>query len=199
MREESTQRTNGNPPEVGQSISPLEEVIGDYRAFIQKGLLYLKRIGIVIQGMEIDHLAYRVADIDTYEVKRTELMNVSSAWVESVVHGRQIAKFVLQMPLEVEGFQVSLIELPAPKEGIHYKNGLEHFEVATRDRLDEIRARLNDLRDQCNLNIDTTAEPHSHNETLSVRFKEGLSVKFHRTTLLEVMQTEGQLLQTITK
>lgn len=177
-----------------RQITPLEEVIGDFNAFLNSGLQNLKEIDLDVSAFAIDHIAYRVADLEMFQAKKEALMKLSKAWVESIFHERPIAKFQLMEPIEIEGHTINLIELPAPKPGSAYKNGLEHFEVVTGDKLDFIRSQLEKLRSNSTLLIDTSNEPRSHNETLSVKFEDGISVKFHREPLLKIMEMEGQKL-----
>jgi len=151
-----------------QNNKLLEETIGDYNVFVLTGLQHLAQVGIDIQGMPIDHIAYRVADINTFDSKKIALLRLSKAWAENEHNGRLIAKFVLRDPIVIDDRQISLIELPSPKPGIHYNNGLEHFEVVTDDNLDNIRVLLESLRKNEKLSIDTSALPLTQNETLSI-------------------------------
>ena len=78
---------------------------------------------------EIDHLCYRVANLDRYETKKTELAQLGYLLSEAQVNGRPIATYKLKKPLEwSHGKYISLVELPAPKPGKNYSEGLEHFD-----------------------------------------------------------------------
>lgn len=48
---------------------------------------------------------------------------------ESMVAGRRIATFQIDLWLHVGGWTVPYLELPEPKDGSPYREGLEHAEL----------------------------------------------------------------------
>ena len=166
----------------------IAEVIGDYEQFVLELIRRCGELGIDLKDYPIDHICYRVNSLEEYSYKSSELINLSSWYAESFHNGRSISKFVLSEPLEIDKYQISVIELPAPKEGASYKSGLEHAEFVVSD----LGLFVNKYGD-----IFSGQEGGSNNLTYSIKLKGSKSVKFHAKPLLEVIQEEGQVLQKI--
>ena len=109
---------------------PIEDLIGDYRAFTALQRDRLAARGIDIAPYELSHLAVRVPEWDQYVHLRTLLERHAVANRENVWNGRPISLIVLTEPLEVlDGKVVPLIELIPPVHQRVYKMGLEHLGV----------------------------------------------------------------------
>jgi predicted metalloenzyme YecM len=118
-------------------MDPIEEIIGDYRAFAaqQRDRLVARRIDIAPFGLS--HLAVRVPEWDQYVHVRTLLERHAVANRENVWNGRPISLIVPAQPLEVlDGKLVPLIELIPPVHQRVYKMGLEHLGVVVGDGFD---------------------------------------------------------------
>src|SRR5471030_2018976 len=104
----------------------IEQLIGNYQAFFSNILHQLKRVGIIISGMPMSHLLYRVTTLSEYEYLRDQIKQLCCEFVETQFNGRSVSILILQEPLILEeGFQVSMIELPAPRPAHIYPSGLE--------------------------------------------------------------------------
>src|SRR5215216_6210951 len=115
---------------------PIEDVLGDYRAFAALQRDRLAARGIDIAPYELSHLAYRVPEWDQYVHVRTLLERHAVANRENVWNGRPISLIVPAQPLEVlDGKVVPLLELIPPVHQRVYKMGLEHLGVVV-DRFD---------------------------------------------------------------
>jgi predicted metalloenzyme YecM len=116
---------------------PIEDIIGDYRAFTALQRDRLATRGIDIAPYELSHLAYRVPEWDEYVRLRTLLEGHAIANRENVWNGRPISLIVLREPLEVlDGKTVPMIELIPPVHQRVYKMGLEHLGVVVGDTFD---------------------------------------------------------------
>ena len=94
---------------------PIEDIIGDYRAFAAQQRDRLATRGIDIAPFQLSHLAYRVPEWDEYVHVRSLLERHAVANRENVWNGRPISLIVPKQPLEVlDGQPVSLIELIPP-------------------------------------------------------------------------------------
>ena len=119
-------------------IDPIEDIIGDYRAFAAKQRDRLLARGIDITPYALSHLAFRVPEWDQYVRVRTQLERHAVANRENVWNGRPISLIVLAEPLEVlDGKVVPLIELIPPVHQRVYKMGLEHLGIVVGDTFDE--------------------------------------------------------------
>ena len=109
---------------------PIEDIVGDYRAFAAQQRDRLRARGIDIALYALSHLAYRVPEWDQYLHVRTLLERHAVANRENFWNGRPISLIVPAEPLDVlDGKVVPLIELIAPVHQRVYKMGLEHLGV----------------------------------------------------------------------
>ena len=116
---------------------PIEELIGDYRAFAALQRDRLATRGIDIAPYELSHIAVRVPEWDQYVHLRTRLERHAIANRENVWNGRPISLIVPTQPLEVlDGKVVPLIELIPPVHQRVYKMGMEHLGVVVGDTFD---------------------------------------------------------------
>jgi predicted metalloenzyme YecM len=109
---------------------PIEDIIGDYRAFAVQQRDRLAARGIDITPYELSHVAFRVPEWDQYLRVRTQLERHATANRENVWNGRPISLILLTEPLEVlDGKAVPMIELIPPVHQRVYKMGLEHLGI----------------------------------------------------------------------
>lgn len=139
--------------------------------------------------VEADHICYRVETDERYRELVAQLGDEAELLDESDVNGRLIATFRLTEPLQAGGWQVSYLELPAPKVGSDYREGLEHVEFVV----------LGGDLERFLRHHDHLAEMFSHkgmtkeiNPELGLKAA-GISVKFHRLPLGEVVRMERLL------
>ena len=70
---------------------PVEDIIGDYRAFVAQQRDRLSARGIDIAPYPLSHLAYRVPEWEQYVHVRTLLERHATANVENVWNGRPMS------------------------------------------------------------------------------------------------------------
>jgi predicted metalloenzyme YecM len=80
---------------------PVQDIIGDYRAFVAQQRDRLRTRGIEIAGYEFSHLAFRVPEWDQYVHVRTLLERHSTANVEGIWNGRPMSMLLLTDALRV--------------------------------------------------------------------------------------------------
>jgi len=108
---------------------PIEDIIGDYKAFAAQQRDRLLTRGIDVTPHELSHICYRVADWDEYVRVRGLLERHAVANRENFWNGRPIS-LILMPDLEVlDGKAVPMIELIPPVHQRVYKMGLEHLGV----------------------------------------------------------------------
>ena len=116
---------------------PIEDIIGDYRAFAAQQRDRLATRGIDITPYGLSHLVYRVPEWDQYAHVRGLIERHAVANRENVWNGRPISLIVPAEPLEVlDGKVVPLIELIPPVHQRVDKMGLEHLGVVVGDTFD---------------------------------------------------------------
>lgn len=102
---------------------------GDLSQFETKIRQIAKIAQIDLSQFEIDHLAVRMNSLEKAENWREILLENSTLLKQSDVNGRPIALMTLNQSLLFCGQQVSIVELPFPKDKIYPEEGWEHIEI----------------------------------------------------------------------
>ncbi|HEX2626484.1 MAG TPA: VOC family protein, partial [Candidatus Limnocylindrales bacterium] len=116
---------------------PIEDILGDYRAFgaLQRDRLLAR--GIDIAPYALSHLCFRVPEWDQYVHVRTMLERHARANREGVWNGRPMSLILLAEPLDVvDDKPCNRIELIPPVHQRVYKMGLEHLGVVVGEDVD---------------------------------------------------------------
>jgi len=158
---------------------PIEDIIGNYRAFAAQQRDRLTTRGIDITSYGLSHLAYRVPERDDYVRARALLERHAVANRENLWNGRPISLIVLAEPLEVlDGTTIPLIELIPPVHQRVYKMGLEHLGVVVGDTFDAfVQAHKPVLTGQQFQGPNSTPDP------VYILFEDFTHVKFYRLSL----------------
>jgi len=159
--------------------NPIEDIIGDYRAFAAQQRDRLATRGIDITPFGLSHLAFRVPEWEQYLRVRTQLERHATTNRENVWNGRPISLIVLTEPLEVlDGKAVPMIELIPPVHQRVYKMGLEHLGIVVGDTFDAfVDAHKPVLTGQQFQGPDSTPDP------VYILFEDFTHVKFYRLSL----------------
>lgn len=162
--------------------------IPDPSPFLDQLFAALHADGLHVQDLELDHLCYRVASLERYSACRTLFAQHGELLAESIIGGRPIATYRLHQPIVYRDRRIHVVELASPKVGSLYPEGYEHaeFVVPELGSTSDLRAFTErypalpwDLGD-----IDKVT-----NADVRLRYA-GLSVKFHRETLADVIAQE---------
>jgi predicted metalloenzyme YecM len=166
---------------------PIQDIIGDYRAFAAQQRDRLATLGIDITPYGLSHLAYRVPEWDEYVRVRGLIERHAVANSENVWNGRPISLIVLAEPLEVlDGKVVELIELIPPVHQRVYKMGLEHLGVVVGDSFDAfVEAHKPVLTGQQFQGPDSTPDP------VYVLLEDFTHVKFYRLSLKASVEAQA--------
>ncbi len=168
-------------------MSELKQLLGDYESFVANIDAGLERCGIDRRDLSLmDHICYRVETMERYEEMKTSLAKCAFLLGEAMVTGRLIATFECHEPLEVGKWRIPYIELPQPKEGSPYPEGLEHVEFVVVGSLDRFERQYPDLP------YDRKGMSKTINPELGLKH-EGISVKFHEQQLGAVVRIEDRL------
>jgi predicted metalloenzyme YecM len=165
---------------------PIEDIIGDYRAFTALQRDRLAARGIDIAPYELSHLAFRVPEWDQYVHLRTILERYAIANRENFWNGRPMSLILLVEPLRVLDDQViPMIELIPPVHQRVYKMGMEHFGVVVGEEVD-------DFSRQHPAALTGQQFQSAANEPYYILFEDFTHVKFHRRSLRAAVEMEGQ-------
>lgn len=158
---------------------PIEDIIGDYRAFAAQQRDRLLARGIDIAPYELSHVAFRVPEWDQYVRVRTLLERHAASNRENFWNGRPISLILPAEPLEVlDGTTVPMIELIPPVHQRVYKMGLEHLGVVVGDTFDTF---VDDHKPV--LTGQQFQGPNSTPDPVYILFEDFTHVKFYRLSL----------------
>lgn len=143
----------------------------------------IEEIGIDVSTFELDHICYRVDTTENYNRFKLLLEESAHLLVESLIKDRPISCFKLREPINYINRTISVIELPAPKSGSAYEEGYEHVEFVIHSSLEEFLDQYPAVK------FDVTGMGKKINPDLRVQLG-GLSVKFHRQGIEEVIEIE---------
>lgn len=168
-------------------MSELKQLLGDYESFVADIDAGLKRCGIDARDLSmLDHICYRVETIERYKGMKAALAKCALLLGEAMVGGRLIATFECEEPLEAGEWRIPYVELPQPKEGSPYPEGLEHAEFVVVGSLDRFQRVYPDLP------YDRKGMGKTINPELGLKY-EGISVKFHEQQLGAVVRIEDRM------
>lgn len=168
----------------------MKQVIGDYETFVQKTNESLVEAGIKRSELAmLDHICYRVETLARYKELLKLLGGKALLLGEAKISGRMIATFEFAEPLGADGWRIPYLELPQPKDGSPYPEGLEHAEFVVVGSLERFLERHHALP------FVTTGLGKTLNPEIGLK-QEGLSVKFHEAQLGAVIGIEDRLEKT---
>lgn len=165
-------------------MNSFEELTAAAIPFVNTLLGHLEKVDVDVIGLDMDHICFRVENMEQYEALKSVLSKRSVLLVEHEINGRIIASYRLFEPIIVGAFSVEVIELPAPKKGSPYPLGFEHAEFVADRSLDDF------LLKYPNLKWDLDGLHKQTNRDIRLRFDTGFSVKFHEQSLQQVIQLE---------
>jgi len=168
--------------------SVVKEIIGDYEAFVQKVDVLLEQQGIVPDELiQCDTICYRVETNERYAQVSRLLAERALLISESEVNGRLIAVFAVHEPLRAGRWQsISYLEVPQPKSGSHYPEGIDHVQMVTRRALPAFHAQY------AHVPFEEKGLASPLNPLLKLQ-DGGISVKFHDKHMGSVITLEETL------
>lgn len=165
----------------------MQKIIGEYTDFLNKIFFDLNKMQVNLGDATIDHLCYRVPDFARYEQVKKSLSAVGDLLGEEMVNGRPISTYKLHEAIQFKNYQIPLVELPAPKSGRSYTEGLEHCEFVIEQPLNEF------IADHPHLEFDARALSQAINPDVALLLPSGYVVKFHNQSLENVIALEQTL------
>ena len=152
----------------------MKNIIGNYeQAVINAEALLRDHTILPTDIVQCDTICYRVETNDRYYELKERLAQAAMLLNEVEINGRLIASFALNEPLDA-GSQhyISYIELPQPKKGSDYSEGIDHVQFVTRLPLNQFHIKYQ------NVPFDTKGLASELNPLLKLE-GEQISVKFH--------------------
>jgi predicted metalloenzyme YecM len=163
----------------------MKNIIGNYeQAVINAEALLRDHTILTTDIVQCDTICYRVETNDRYDELKEQLAQAALLLNEVEINGRLIASYALEEPLEA-GSQhyISYIELPQPKPGSAYSEGIDHVQFVTRLPLGQFRTKYQHLP------FETKGLSSKLNPLLKLEGEE-ISVKFHDKHMGAVTELE---------
>ena len=150
------------------------DLLGDYSTAVVQAEALLHGHGIAPADLvQCDTICYRVETNERYDEVKQELSRVALLLSEVEINGRLIASFALEEPLAAGTQQaISYIELPQPKLGSDYAEGIDHVQFVTRLPLSHFHEKY------AQLPFETKGLASELNPLLKLE-GDDISVKFH--------------------
>lgn len=166
----------------------MKDIIGDYEQLIAKADDLLAAHGVELNELvQLDTICYRVETNERYDQLMRQLAHVAVLVSETDVNGRQIAVFEPAVPLQAGRWRtISYIELPQPKLGSFYPEGIDHVQYVTRRGLSDFRKVHSDISFE-------DKGLASHLNPLLKLSGDNVSVKLHDKHMGSVIQLEQRL------
>lgn len=139
----------------------------------------IRKSGIDISNLPIDHVGISVSSIDKYDKTKKELLGQGKFYGEHIVSGRRIGVFRLTIPLKYKNYKIDALEIIEPKEGENIKDKFEHIEFTINESFEKFADKYPNLTwDKSNINRPDFPR-------LKIVFDNGLEIKFNHTPILK--------------
>lgn len=165
----------------------MSQLLGNCEQFALQVSAGLKKLGISRAELAMmDHICYRVETQDRYIELKDQFLEIAEIIGENLISGRKISTFEFKDYLHADGWTIPYLELPAPKEGSPYPEGLEHVELVVIGDLERFALIHSSLP------FDRGGMSKTINPELGLKV-DGISVKFHEQPLGAVVRIENRL------
>lgn len=164
----------------------MHAVLDQYDDFARQLTTNLEQAGIDVAAFPLSHVAVRAENAEQYTAIRDSLAPRTQAIVENNWKGRMIAKILLEPPLRSTTVQpCPLVELIAPPHGPSVRPGPEHIGFVVGWHVDRFAEQHHAV---------ITGQQHHGPfcRPYIITFNDGLSAKFYRYSLRDVVELEGR-------
>ena len=167
---------------------PVEDIIGDYKAFAAQQRDRVAARGIDVTPYAVSHICYRVPEWDEYIRVRGLLERHAFANREAFWNGRPMSLILFDQLEVLEGKKMPMVEVIPPVHQRTYKMGMEHigFVVGEAGFEEFKRAHRPVLTGQM-----FQGPTPGINEPYYILFEDFTHVKFHQRSLRETAEMTG--------
>jgi predicted metalloenzyme YecM len=166
----------------------VREIIGDYETFIAKADALVAEHNIAPHDLiQCDTICYRVETNERYDEIKRQLAECALMIDETEVNGRLISVFAPDASLSAGKWpSISYIEIPQPKPGSPYPEGIDHVQMVTRRSLSDFQKQYP------NVEFEEKGLANKLNPLLKLT-SDDTSVKFHDKHMGAVIELENRL------
>ena len=167
---------------------PVEDIIGDYKAFAAQQRDRLLTRGVDITPYALSHICYRVPEWDQYLRVRGQLERHALANREGVWNGRPMSLILFDQLEVLDGKKLPMIELIPPVHQRVYKMGMEHIGfVIGEDGFEDFKKKHRPVLTGQQFQGPTPGI----NEPYYILFEDFTNVKFHQRSLRQTAEMTG--------
>ena len=169
-------------------MSIIYQVIGDHGDFLDKVVANLESVGINIEGMNIDHIAFRATSDRSYQEISLNMLKYGERASRVFFRNRNVDMYLLFESLIYNGQKIKYFEILAPAIGDKFDNGLEHAEFTIKKDLREF------IEKHPSLDWNTNAIEREIGADVGIRFENGANSKFKNMAMDEIIRLENELI-----
>lgn len=167
---------------------PIEDIIGDYRAFAAQQRDRVATRGIDVTPYAVSHICYRVPEWDEYIRVRGLLERHAVANREGFWNGRPMSLILFDQLEVLDGKKMPMVELIPPVHQRTYKMGMEHIGFVVGEAGFEEFRRVH--RPVLTGQMFQGPTP-GVNEPYYILLEDFTHVKFHQRSLREAVEMTG--------
>lgn len=153
-------------------------------SFLDEIISEIESVGIDVNGLTIDHIAYSTDSSSQYEVTLPAFTKNGKLLKEAIIGDRRVAVISLNNPIIYKNHSISIVELIEPKEGQKTFDGWEHVEFLV-NGYEEM------LNKYPNLNWDTDNMNRESFSRIKLVLPSKREVKFLNTPVLESVKEKN--------
>src|SRR5476649_1618962 len=107
----------------------------NYTSFLDSFFEEIKKAGIDLSGLPLDHIACQSSSAADYEKLLPEFSNLGELVSEEIIGDRRVAVFKLKEPIIYKGYQIPALELIEPRAGQQCESAFQHAEFVVNQPL----------------------------------------------------------------
>ena len=163
----------------------IKNIIGDYEFFFSDLLYRLKGMNIDVAGIPISHFSFRTETDSEYQKMLSELKIFCKEFSDIQFNGRAVSVLILKDPLVLrDGFDVSVLELLAPRSVHMYTSGLESIGLILGKKLPEFNGKHRS-------ELTGTKDHGIYCQPSFITFDNNKTAKFYDISLKEIVELDG--------
>jgi len=152
------------------------------RRFLDSFFEQINEVGIDISTYDLDHIAYQASSSDDYNKHKIEFSKIGKEVSEKIIGNRRVAIFKLNNPIKYKKYLIPVLELIEQKENQECNSQFQHAEFIVDMPFE------NYISKYPRINWDKSSMNRSEFSHLKLNFKNGLTLKFLKQPILEILQ-----------
>ncbi len=153
----------------------------NHKQFLDSFFDQIKKSGLDINGLDLDHIAYQASSPKDYDKLRVEFQKFGPEISQEIIGQRRVAVYKLTQPIKYQHYSIPALELIEPKQGQQCDSAFQHAEFVIKKNFEYY------LEEYPNINWDTSSLNRDEFAHLKINFDNGLTLKFLKAPILELV------------